>query len=123
MAELLNVCWLEVKGEFDGAMLTPGTTYEVAFVILVKENSHGMEYPITLNLSLPDGSTQQHRVILLNKATELWIKIPVGQFKTPLQNDGNIRFSFTELDTGEWKGGIVFKGVRIQPIIEQLIIF
>ncbi|KAF3450037.1 hypothetical protein FNV43_RR06116 [Rhamnella rubrinervis] len=120
VAELLSVCWLEVTGNIDSAMLTPGTTYEVAFVIMVKENSSGLQYPIKLTLSLPDGSTQEHKVILLKKATGQWIKIPVGQFKTPLQIDGNIGFSFTELDSGQWKDGIIFRGVRIQPIKEQL---
>ena len=115
MAELLNVCWLEVNGKFDATKLPPGTLYEVAFVIMLKDPAYGWEVPVNVKLVLPDGTKQESKVNLMEKVRGQWIKIPVGEFRTPLKKQGEIEFSMWEVVGGIWKKGLVVKGVTIQP--------
>lgn len=115
MAELLNVCWLEVNGKFDTAKLSPGTLYEVAFEIMLKDPAYGWEVPVNVRLSLPDGTKQEHKVNLMEQARGKWIKIPIGEFRSPVKKQGEIEFSMFEFVGGKWKRGLVIKGVTIQP--------
>ncbi|XP_060670759.1 lectin [Ziziphus jujuba] len=115
VAELLNVCWLEINGKFDTAKLSPGILYEVAYVVMLKDPAYGWEVPVNIRLTLPDGSKQENKVNLMEKVRGQWIKIPVGEFKTPVQKHGEIEFSMYEYVDGEWKSGLCIKGVTIQP--------
>ncbi|KAL6502215.1 hypothetical protein OROHE_024808 [Orobanche hederae] len=54
-AELLNICWLELHGKFEIANLSPGTIYEIAFVLKLKDPTYGWEVLVNLRLTLPDG--------------------------------------------------------------------
>ncbi|KAJ4702425.1 Phloem protein 2-like protein [Melia azedarach] len=44
-AELIRVCFLEVRAKFDTRILSPGIKYEVAFVMMIKDNGEGWEHP------------------------------------------------------------------------------
>ncbi|KAM7524677.1 hypothetical protein LguiA_014579 [Lonicera macranthoides] len=59
VAELLNVCWLDINGKFDTSKLTPGTLYEVVFVVMLRIISYGWEFPVNLRLIFPDGTKQE----------------------------------------------------------------
>lgn len=48
-----------MRGKFEITKLSPGTAYEVAFVILLKENAYGWEVPVNVRLVLPDGKKQE----------------------------------------------------------------
>ncbi|XP_021890035.1 lectin-like [Carica papaya] len=117
VAELLNVCWLEVCGKFEIEKLSPATLYEVVFVIMLKDATaaYGWEIPVNLSLSLPDGSKFNCRESLMTKPRCQWIEIPIGEFTTSTQNVGNITFSMYEHEGGKWKRGLVIKGIAIRP--------
>ncbi|CBI27170.3 lectin-like [Vitis vinifera] len=115
VAELINVCWLEVHGKFETAKLSPGIMYKVAFVVMMKDPAYGWGVPVNLKLALPDGNTQEHKENLREKPKGQWIEIPVGQFQTSAENIGEIEFSLFEYEGGDWKSGLVVKGVIIQP--------
>ncbi|KAF3450036.1 hypothetical protein FNV43_RR06115 [Rhamnella rubrinervis] len=115
VAELLNVCWLEVSGKFNTSKLSPGTLYEVAFVIMLKDPAYGWQVPVNIKLVFPDGTRQESKVNLMEKVRGQWIKIPAGEFQTPVRKQGEIEFSMMETKGGEWKKGLVVKGVTIQP--------
>jgi hypothetical protein len=112
-AELLNVCWLEVHGKFGTRKLSPGTTYRVAFVIMLKDTARGWEVPVNVRLVLPDGDKQERKENLMKKPRGEWIEIPVGEFV--VEEVGDIEFSVYEYEGGDWKGGLVIKGVAIRP--------
>ncbi|KAK9937127.1 hypothetical protein M0R45_013939 [Rubus argutus] len=114
VAELLDVCWLDVSGQFDAAKLSPGTLYEVVFVVMLKAEGGGWEVPVNVRLSLPDGNKQEHKVNLMEKARGQWIEIPVGEFRASPGKLGDIKFSMYE-HGGHWKNGLVIKGVAIRP--------
>lgn len=115
VAELLNVCWLEVGGKFETNKLSPGTLYEVAFEIMLKDPAYGWEVPVNIRLTLPDGNKQEHKENLMKKPRGEWIEIPVGEFVTSPENTGEIEFSIYEYEGGKWKRGLVIKGVAIRP--------
>lgn len=104
-----------MHGKFDTSKLSPGILYEVAYVIKLKDPAYGWEAPVSIRLLLPDGSRQEKKVNLKEKPKGDWIKIPVGDFKTPVRKDGEIEFSLYEYAGGKWKRGLLIMGVTIQP--------
>lgn len=117
MAELKNVCWLEVHGKFDTTKLSPGTLYEVAFVVMLKHPACGWETPVNVALYLPDGSKQEHKVDFSKQPTNQWMEIPAGKYRTSAEKLGEIQFSMYEYEGGTWKKGLIIKGVAIQTRI------
>jgi hypothetical protein len=56
-----------VRGELETRKLSPGTRYEVAFVIMMKEAATGWEAPVNVRLILPDGNKQERKENLMKK--------------------------------------------------------
>ena len=115
VAELLNVCWLEVGGKFETKKLSPGTLYEVAFEIMLKDPAYEWEVPVNIRLTLPNGNKQEHKENLMKKPRGEWLEIPIGEFVTSPENTGEIEFLIYEYEGGKWKRGLVIKGVAIRP--------
>ncbi|CAL5412869.1 unnamed protein product [Camellia sinensis] len=115
VAELLNVCWLDIHGKFETANLSHGVAYEVVFVVMLKDPSYGWEVPVNLRLITPDGTTQQHQENLMQKPRGQWIEIPAGEFRMSPEKIEDIQFSLYEYNGGQWKRGLVIKGVAIRP--------
>ncbi|KAL5578523.1 hypothetical protein UlMin_020222, partial [Ulmus minor] len=114
IAELLNVCWLDVGGKIETTRLCPRTQYEVVFEIMMKDCATGWGVPVNVRLILPNGCKQECKVNLCEKPRGRWIEIPVGVFTTSPGHCGEIQFSLYEYG-GHWKKGLVIKGVRIRP--------
>ncbi|XP_077220491.1 uncharacterized protein PHLOEM PROTEIN 2-LIKE A4-like [Tasmannia lanceolata] len=117
VANLLNVCWLEVIGKFKTTNLSPGTMYEVAFVVMLKEQAYGWKIPVTLRLVCPDGKSQERKEVLKEKPRGQWIELLVGNFSAPGEKQGEIEFSLLEYNSGQWKSGLIIKGAIIRPKI------
>ena len=43
MAELVDVCWLEISGKLSLSLLSPGTTYAAYLVFALTDDSYGLE--------------------------------------------------------------------------------
>lgn len=115
VAVLKNVCWLEMHGRFHTTNLTPGVKYEVAYLIKLEDSSSGWQVPVNFRLTLPNGSKQERKENLNRRPREDWIRLPVGEFETSMENQGEIEFSLHECEGGNWKKGLVIKGVAIEP--------
>ncbi|PIA37803.1 hypothetical protein AQUCO_03000379v1 [Aquilegia coerulea] len=115
VAELLNVCWLEVHGKFNTSNLSPNTMYEILFVVMLNDPAYGLEVPVNIRLILPDGETKQHKETLLTKPRAQWIELQVGEFYTSPDKLGEMQFSMFEYEGGKWKKGLAIKGVIIRP--------
>ncbi|KAI3873943.1 hypothetical protein MKW98_001592 [Papaver atlanticum] len=118
VAELVNVCWLEVNGKFDTRKLSPGVKYEILFVVMLKNSACGWGTPVNLRLVHPCGKTQHRKENLQLKPKSQWIELQVGEFQTSPQLsdcEKEIQFSLFECENGNWKGGLVIKGVIIRP--------
>lgn len=116
MAELSNVCWLEVHGKFDTSKLSPRTMYQVSFEVMIKDPAYGWDVPVNLRITLPNGNKVEHKENLMEKTRGKWIEIPVGEFRTMPENvgGGEIEISLYEYGS-KWKRGLVIKGVIIRP--------
>lgn len=115
VAELLDVCWLEIYGKFNTKMLSPGILYEVVFVVKLKDPAYGWGVPVNVSLVLPNGYKHEHKEKLQTKPREQWIEVPVCEFITSPENVGEIQIGMNEYDAGEWKRGLVIKGISIRP--------
>ncbi|KAJ8446587.1 hypothetical protein Cgig2_019740 [Carnegiea gigantea] len=115
VAVLKNVCWLEMHGRFHTTNLTPGVKYEVAYLIKLEDSSTGWQVPVNFRLTLPNGSKQERKENLNRRPREEWIRIPIGEFETSMENQGEIEFSLHECEGGKWRKGLVIKGVAIEP--------
>ncbi|XP_030548826.1 uncharacterized protein PHLOEM PROTEIN 2-LIKE A4-like [Rhodamnia argentea] len=115
LAELLNVCWLDANGRFDLSKLSPETTYEVVFLILVRSSGYGWEVPVNFRVKLPGGRKQEHKENLRGKPRENWIEIKAGEVSTSECKEGEMEVSMFEIEGRHWKSGLVLKGVLIRP--------
>ncbi|KAI6706240.1 hypothetical protein NL676_009202 [Syzygium grande] len=96
MAELLNVCWLEVHGEFDVSNLSPQMTYEVVFVIRLRPSGYGWEVPVNFRVTSPDGTRHERKESLKDKPTGRWIEIKAGEVSTSECGEGEMAVSMFE---------------------------
>lgn len=117
IAELLDVCWLEIKGKCKTILLSPRTTYKVAIIVKMSSESDGWEIPVNLSLELPDGNKQGRMERLDRLDKEKWTWIVIGKFETTPKTVGEIRFSLMQTD-GRWKSGLSVKGVDFRPVRE-----
>ncbi|KAE8655602.1 hypothetical protein F3Y22_tig00117022pilonHSYRG00068 [Hibiscus syriacus] len=46
IAELVRVCWVELVGKFNVSKLSPGTMYQVVFIVMLREEAYGWEVPV-----------------------------------------------------------------------------
>lgn len=115
MAELKNVCWLEVRGELELSHLTPGVAYEVVFEVMVKARSYGWHVKVDLRLKFPDGRIQERKESLEEQPRDEWLRLKVGDVETHRGQNGVLVISLSEYGGGHWKKGLVVKGIRITP--------
>jgi len=113
VAQLLDVCWLEVKGKIEMQRLKTGVKYDVMFVILMIDPS-GFEPKATLSLELPSGKTLERKVSLQGIKPKQWTKVMVGDF-VATEEKGDVVFSLTNYEKLNWKKGVIIEGVLIQP--------
>lgn len=116
VAKLEDVCWLEIQAKFDSKKLTPGTLYQVSFIIKKDQNVNGWDEEVTLKLNCPDGTTQQLRRSFNEiKKKDKWIRVRVGEFLLSAQDTKELEVFLLETTGGKWKTGLYVKGVMIKP--------
>ncbi|XP_044495783.1 phospholipase A1-II 6-like [Mangifera indica] len=118
VAELVSVWWLDVKKtDFDTAMLTPGTSYEVTFVIMMKETSHGFtNVPVKLKFVLPNQEPVERTEDLSILPRNEWKEIKIGHFFTNCNMSGNINISmYNHENTQHELSGLVVNKIIIRP--------
>lgn len=111
---LLWLSWLYIKGSFHTNVLSPMTTYEVAFVVKIRRSSNSWPLPVNLELHLPDGSKLVSTENLAKKPKEKWIKLRIGKFLMDPKNVGEMYFYLSET-CQIYKSGLVLKGLRFDP--------
>ncbi|KAF5199623.1 Phloem protein 2-like a1 [Thalictrum thalictroides] len=141
MAELLKVCWLEVNGSLDPAILSPKTMYEIVYIFKLYEAAYGWESPVTLKTRFIDGEEirklslqpsfreqwievhvgdgepdiKMRKSSLLTKPRGQWIELVAGEFYTDPAIKKHICFSLCGYEGGKWKSGLLMKGVVLRP--------
>ncbi|KAL0737164.1 hypothetical protein Bca4012_013374 [Brassica carinata] len=122
VATLITVYWLHITGNFHTRKLTPGTKYEVVFILKLDDTASGWEEPVTLKLKLEHrGGSQsiQERTLSLDDYIDdenNWVDIQVGEFEAPPKSAAaKIFFSLHQYVDTDRKDGLVVKGVAIRP--------
>ncbi|ANM68446.1 phloem protein 2-A7 [Arabidopsis thaliana] len=121
VAMLNEVHWLHMSGNFHTRNLTPGTKYEVVFLVSLDDTSSGWEQPVNLNLKVinPDGteSLQERETSLECHIGENWVDIQAGVLVAPPRNAAaKMTFTMYQYVTSDRKSGLVVKGVAIRPM-------
>lgn len=118
--ELVQVCWLEVTGMLDLAMLNVSqpTRYEIIYLIKLKADAFGWgQVPISFEVSVPNADRQKKSVSLeqYKEQYDKWLEVSGGCVEIKPGMSGHLEFRMLEVETRWWKGGMVFEGVKIQP--------
>ncbi|XP_017220607.1 protein PHLOEM PROTEIN 2-LIKE A1-like isoform X1 [Daucus carota subsp. sativus] len=114
IAELIEVCWLQIDGKYRDQNLAKGVTYGVYFIVKLEEN-HSITRPVTLKLTCPSGNTQENKVDLKQQPKKELIGLKVGEF-TGSGTNKFIRFSFNGREGTSWKTGLTCFGAVIVPV-------
>ena len=115
IAELLDVCWLEIHARFEVSHLTPDMIYEVAFLVKVKNSAYGWWAPVNLQLMDAEGNVQMRREKLADKPREERLELKVGELRIEAGTKGEAQASFFEYEDGAWKSGLILEGLKISP--------
>ncbi|KAF5954284.1 hypothetical protein HYC85_007140, partial [Camellia sinensis] len=106
VAEPLQVCWLDIRGQFNGAIdLSPGIVYEIVFVVRMTKYQ---DFSLRLTIVLPNSKKLTCNGSLNEKPLGSWFDIQLGEFKMSPENVGTMEFS--PKDHAElWKSGLIVK--------------
>ncbi|XP_017978219.1 PREDICTED: uncharacterized protein LOC108662397 [Theobroma cacao] len=115
VAELLDVCWLEMHVMFNVKKLSPKTLYGLVFVLMLTKEARGWEHPMNFGFILPNGYKVERKEPLKSKPRGVWIEIPIGEFTTSSAIVGEVDIYCHQYYTSNWKRGLIVKGVTILP--------
>lgn len=121
VAELKEVYWLDIRGILNTRSLTPGTKYEVVFVVKLQNTAFGWEDPVNLSLKLvmrdKSENLQETTVCLDDYISNVWVNIIAGDFVAPPKDaPAKIFFTMYQSDDTIRKTGLVVKGVAIRAV-------
>ncbi|XP_021298090.1 uncharacterized protein LOC110427046 isoform X2 [Herrania umbratica] len=115
VAELLDVCWLEMHVSINVKRLSPKTLYGVVFVFKLTDKAYGWNIPVNFGFTLPNGHKVEHKEVLMTKPRGVWTEIHIGEFTTSSEIVGELDIYCHEYDVLFWKRGLIVKGVAILP--------
>ncbi|XP_059665667.1 F-box protein At2g02240-like [Cornus florida] len=126
VAELVNVCWLEIRGKIDTRMLSPDTTYAAHLVFKLTPEMYGFEHRPVEGWVGVGGRGGETRTVYLDPLGENsdqypkeredgWFEIELGEFFNRSGEDGKLEVCLQELKSGMWKGGLIVEGIEIRP--------
>ena len=114
-----GVCWLNIEGKIRTIDLSPGTEYEVVFVVKMNEHyRYTWKNSVTLTIILPSSKSLTRSENLSGKPVGIWIDIKVDEFRMTPENVGEITFKMYE-HSSVWKKGLVLKCAIIRSKNDQ----
>nr|XP_017216068.1 PREDICTED: uncharacterized protein PHLOEM PROTEIN 2-LIKE A4-like [Daucus carota subsp. sativus] len=118
VAELITVCWLQIDGKYNANNLTKGVKYAVYLAVELSDNLC-MNGPVTLKLTRPNGTTEEHKEDLKTKPTNTLVGLKVGEFCNTGAcgcENTDVKFSMNGCDGTTWKTGLTVVGAVIAPV-------
>ncbi|KAG2301695.1 hypothetical protein Bca4012_059934 [Brassica carinata] len=128
IAELIDVCWFEIRGGMHTRYLSPGTRYSVYIVFKTKNGCPGLgDSPVDAEVGLvghessqkliyfvgPRGRARRRDVMKPEAREDGWMEAELGQ----LYNDSccdDISLSVVK-NTPDWKSGLIIQGFEFRP--------
>ena len=136
VAQLSDVCWLEIRGVMSTLALSPNTQYAAYLVFKMVEADGFENRPVELSVGIFGGETSTKNVCLdpnsegrqHNKVVGLqrpnvkrdgWLEIEMGEFFNSGLEDEEVQMSVWEVRGGNWKRGLTIEGIEIRPKEEE----
>ncbi|XP_020239795.1 F-box protein PP2-B10 [Cajanus cajan] len=130
IAELKDVCWLEIRGVINTRALSPNTQY-AAYLVFKMIDAYGFRNrPVELSVEILGGhvsskivcldsnrETPSNRVMGLQRPKDRndgWLEIEMGEFFNPGLED-EVKMSVLETTNGNWKKGLFLEGIEVRP--------
>ncbi|PAN08870.1 hypothetical protein PAHAL_1G441500 [Panicum hallii] len=128
-AELLSVCWFEIRGKIDSEMLSLNSTYAAFLVFkLDDESAHRRDFPV-LKASVSIGGCKSTRQVSLHgsdgdedglpshpqQRADGWMELELGEFYNKQGNDGEVCIRLSETAELNNKKGLIVYGMEIRP--------
>ena len=117
VAELITVCWLQIDGKYNANNLIKGVKYGVYLAVELSDNLC-MNGPVTLKLTRPNGTTEEHKEDLKTKPKNTLVGLKVGEFCNTgaCGCENTVKFSMNGCDGTTWKTGLTVVGAVIAPV-------
>ncbi|XP_057994636.1 F-box protein At2g02240 [Hevea brasiliensis] len=140
VAELISVCWFEIRGKINTCMLSPATLYK-AYLVFKLRRAYGFGGLPVEGIVGFAGSESSKRTIYLDNRTgsrreasvsnaensenypkkrgDGWLEIELGEFLNEEGDHGELEISVLEVKRLNWKHGLVVRGIEIRPKTEH----
>ncbi|CAA3012817.1 Hypothetical predicted protein [Olea europaea subsp. europaea] len=135
VAELRNVCWLDIMGKIDVRKLPAYTGYSAYLVFklkdgwskelkqvkssvrFVKDKYVGFEDEgVAVFLFLEDKKEVQAYEQVPHRREDKWMEIKLGEFVNEKGDEGTVEMRLFETKRLRWKSGLLVKGIEVRPI-------
>ncbi|KAG5531268.1 hypothetical protein RHGRI_026023 [Rhododendron griersonianum] len=135
VAQLLFVCWLDIWGRINTAMLSTNTTYAAYLIFkfadhygfeslpvkssvrFVKELEEGYQYDMSCTVYLMLGTVRsrprEQNGRLPQMRRDGWMEIELGEFYNDGGDEGEVEMRLREVRGG--KGGLIVEGIEVRP--------
>ncbi|KAK9292576.1 hypothetical protein L1049_020550 [Liquidambar formosana] len=130
VAQLREVCWLEICGNINTGMLSPDTTYG-AYLVCKYANARGLGGIADAFVGIIGGESCTQTVYLeplLQAAVpgegdgpypkqrgDGWFEIELGEYVHEGGGEEELEMSLREVKTLNWKHGLIIQGIEIRP--------
>ncbi|KAL7085891.1 hypothetical protein ACP275_14G305600 [Erythranthe tilingii] len=129
VAELLNVCWLDITGRVDRKELRVGTRYSAFLVFKLRDRTKCLEKAfVSLNNektktvfldvnqeNINNNNNNDGPLILPHRRSDDWSEIKLGDFFNGSGDDGHVDMMLFEKIDGRWKSGLIVRGIDVRP--------
>jgi len=136
VAELVAVCWLDIRGKISTSMLSPNTTYVAFLVFRLRAGAYGFEYPpaeVAIGISGYEHETQtvyldprrgrrrlRHQTVPRPKVRgDGWMEIELGEYLNEEGEERELEMSVKEVKDLRWKSGLIIQGIDIRPKVHK----
>ncbi|CDY09382.1 BnaA02g26280D [Brassica napus] len=118
IAELIDVCWFEIRGGMHTRYLSPGTRYSVYIVFKTKNGCPGLgDLPVDAGVGLVGQESPQKLIYFVGPQArdDGWMEAELGQFYNDSCCD-DISLSVGKTNTPDWKSGLIIQGFEFRPV-------
>ncbi|KAJ6820087.1 F-box protein PP2-B10-like [Iris pallida] len=126
VAELWDVCWLDIRGKIDCGALSSCTAYKAYLIFKLTREAYGFKRPpqqVSVSIGphivenevclQPENPSVDHRVP--RARNDGWMEIEIGDFFVGDGSEGEVTMSFRQVRSMHWKRGLIVEGIQVRP--------